>query len=95
MDNSSHLVPVDFGMRNVIKIRWSSVDDSVCLDVRIAAAVGRQFFSDSTKLGTDDLCASVQKNPRTDFRNFNFKIFGEFLNFKFGLNLWNSSCRSV
>ena len=28
---------------------------------------------------------------RTDFRNFDFKMFGEFfLNFKFGLSLWNS-----
>jgi len=39
-----------------------------------------------TKLGTRDLCASAQKNCGRDFRNFDFKIFGNFfkvLNFDF------------
>jgi len=31
-----------------------------------------------TKIGTHDLCANAQKNSGTDFRNFDFKIFGDF-----------------
>jgi len=34
-----------------------------------------------TKLGTHDLCASMQKNCGTDFQNFDSKIFAEFLKF--------------
>jgi len=30
-------------------------------------------------LGTYDVCASMQKDCGTDFGNFDFKIFGEFL----------------
>jgi len=32
-------------------------------------------------LGTRDLCAQYAQNRGTDFRNFDFRIFGKFLKF--------------
>ena len=67
----------------------------VCLDVVILSP-NRYFCCGSfpifTKLGTHDLCANTEKNCGPNYRNFDFKTFGDFfLNFKFGLSLWNGS----
>ena len=39
------------------------------------------FLWFSLNLARSDLCANTQKNWGTDFRNFDFKMFGEFLKF--------------
>jgi len=38
------------------------------------------------KLCTRDSCANMQKNVEQIFKNFDFKIFGGFLTFQFGLS---------
>ena len=64
---------------------------SVCLSVSLSLCMCVVKLSHIlTKLGTHYLCANIQKTG-TDFRNFDFRIFGDFLSFKFGLSLCNSS----
>jgi len=41
------------------------------------------------------MCQYAKETVQQIFPNFDFKIFGKFLNFKFGLGLWNSSSRAI
>ena len=49
---------------------------SVCRQTFLKIAT--VFFPILAKVGTNYLCANMQKDCRTDFWNFDFKIFGEF-----------------
>lgn len=69
---------------------------SVCLCVRVVKrfSANRYFYSFNlivTKLGTHDLSANMQKILEQIFAILIQKFLVHFLNFMFGLNVWNSS----
>ena len=55
-------------------------------------AIAKFLFSvlTFTKFGTHDLCASTQITVNQIFENLILTFLAIFLNFKFGLSLWNS-----
>jgi len=53
---------------------------SVCHETFINCDSSYSYPLIFTKLGTHDLCANVQETVKHIFLNFDFKIFGEFLN---------------
>ena len=54
------------------------------------------WFSVLTTLGIHDLCAITERNLwNRSFKILILKFWGNFLNFKFGPSLWNSSSRTI
>ena len=63
---------------------WMSVwiDGSLCVIIFFSNCYSScSFWWIFMTLGTRDLCAQYAQNRGTDFRNFDFRIFGKFLKF--------------
>jgi len=72
----------------VIDVRLAGLNVCVSSNIFFQLATSPTVFSPIlSKLGTRDigLCANTLKNRGTDFRNFDQKIFGEFLK----IYIWN------